>query len=177
VPDVVADRGYHSNDVVETLTELGVRTSIAEPKRPRRRWRGNTSTRDAVYANRRRLKRPKGAALQRKRGEVVERSFAHCADSGGMRRTHLRGHENILKRYVVHVAAFNLGLLMRSIIGAGTPKGLAARIRAAERAVRGVVERLAGLIRDLVHAIAAICDSRLDARRRDHVITLEPIAA
>ena len=61
-----------------------------------------------------------------KRGELVERSFAHCLEIGGMRRTWLRGRANILKRYLVHVAAFNLGILMRQILGAGTPKGVSA---------------------------------------------------
>lgn len=150
ITDVIADRGYHSNDVIATLTELDIRTSIAEPKRPRRRWRGNTATRNAVYGNRRRLKRDKGVALQRKRGEVVERSFAHCLESGAMRRVHLRGRENITKRYLVHVAAFNLGVLMRSMLGVGTPRGLARVARAADCVAQGITDAIAALNTTLV---------------------------
>ncbi len=127
----MADRGYHSNDVLTTLTELDIRTYIAEPKRPRRRWRGQQAVRDAVYGNRRRQQRAKAKALHKRRGELVERSFAHCLETGAMRRTHLRGHDNIAKRYLVHVAAFNLGLMMRRLIGVGTPKGLSRRAVAA----------------------------------------------
>jgi len=53
---------------------------------------------------------------------MVERSFAHCYDTGGMRRTHLRGHTNILKRQLIHVGAFNLSLILRKLMGAGTPR-------------------------------------------------------
>jgi len=63
-----------------------------------------------------------GKSLLRRRGELVERSFAHCYETGGMRRTHLRGHENILKRQLVHVGAFNLSLILRQLLGAGTPR-------------------------------------------------------
>ena len=63
-----------------------------------------------------------GKSLLRRRGELVERSFAHCYDTGGMRRTHLRRHENILKRQLIHVGAFNLSLILRKLMGAGTPR-------------------------------------------------------
>ena len=87
--------------------------------------------RDAVYANRRRLDSSKGKALLRARAERVERSFAHCLDRGGMLRVWLRGFENIEKRYIIHVAGFNLGVLVRALFGAGTPKGWAdARLEA-----------------------------------------------
>ena len=78
----------------------------------------------AVYANRRRIRGERGKQLLRRRGELVERSFAHVYDTGGMRRTHLRGHRNILKRLLIHVAAFNLGLILRREVGMGTPRGL-----------------------------------------------------
>jgi hypothetical protein len=77
-----------------------------------------------VYANRRRIRGERGKRLLRQRGEKVERSFAHCYETGGMRRVHLRHHRNILKRLLVHVAAFNLGLVMRKLLGRGTPRGL-----------------------------------------------------
>jgi len=124
VEEVVADKGYHSNRVLTDLTALDLRTYIAEPTRGRRRWRGQLATRDAVYANRRRNQRPKGRALQRRRSERLERPNAHLYETGGMRRTHLRGHDNILKRLLIHTGGFNLGLLMQKTVGAGTPRGL-----------------------------------------------------
>ena len=67
----------------------------------------------------------------RRRGETIERSFAHLYDTGGMRRTHLRGHTNILKRLLIHAGGFNLGLVMRHLTGIGTPRGLQGRLAAA----------------------------------------------
>jgi hypothetical protein len=78
----------------------------------------------AVYANRQRLQRSKGKRLLRQRSELIERSFAHCYETGGMRRTHLRKHNNILKRLLIHVAGANLGLLLRRKYGNGTPRSL-----------------------------------------------------
>ncbi|MCZ6751005.1 MAG: transposase [Acidobacteria bacterium] len=77
-----------------------------------------------MYGNRRRIRSERGKQLLRRRGELLERSFAHLYDTGGMRRTHLRGHRNILKRLLLHVAAFNLSLILRRDAGAGTPRGL-----------------------------------------------------
>ena len=81
--------------------------------------------REAVYGNRKRLGSSTGKALLRARGERVERSFAHCLDRGGMRRVHLRGLANVEKCYIIHVAGFNLGILLRALFGFGTPKGWA----------------------------------------------------
>ena len=122
--EIVADKGYHSNAVLLEHTRPGVRTYISEPDRGRRRWPGKIAARDAVYANRRRVRGPRGKQLMKKRGELIERSFAHCYDTGGMRRTHLRGQPNILKRVLVHVAGFNLSLILRRLLGRGTPRGL-----------------------------------------------------
>ncbi len=102
-----------------------MRTYCSEPDRGRRNWKGKSAERDAVYANRRRIRGERGKRLLRKRGELLERPFAHCYDTGGMRRTHLRGHPNILKRLLIHVAGFNLGLVMRKLVGAGKPRALA----------------------------------------------------
>ena len=77
-----------------------------------------------MYENRRRVRRPKGKRLLRQRGELIERSFAHCYDTGGMRRTHLKKHSNILKRLLIYVAGANLGLLLRTMYGTGTPRSL-----------------------------------------------------
>ncbi|MCB0057995.1 MAG: transposase [Caldilineaceae bacterium] len=127
--EIVADKGYHSNAALVEHSHL--RTYISEPDRGPRNWVGKRAERDAVYANRRRIRGARGRRLMRRRGELIERSFAHCYDTGGMRRTHLRGRDNILKRALVHVAGFNLSLVMRKLLGAGTPRGwtgLAARI-------------------------------------------------
>lgn len=122
--EIVADKGYHSNAVLTDLTELGARTYISEPNRGRRNWKGKAAARDATYANRRRMRRAKGKMLQRRRGEVLERGFALHYPRDGLRRTHVRRRENVLKRLFVHVVAGNLGLVMRRAYGAGTPKGL-----------------------------------------------------
>ena len=122
--EIVADRGYHSNQTMIDLHALRVRSYIAEPERGRRSWAKAPAAQAPVYGNRRRVRGVRGRRLMRRRGQYVERSFAHVYDTGGMRRTHLRGHENILKRLLVHAGAFNLGLLMRKAFGRGTPRGL-----------------------------------------------------
>jgi transposase len=127
VAEIVADKGYHSNAVLTDHRELGIRTYISEPKRGRRNWRKKPAAKAATYANRRRIREERGKRLLRRRGELVERSFAHTYETGGMRRTHLRGHRNIHKRQLIHVAGFNLGLVMRLLLGAGTPRALQGR--------------------------------------------------
>jgi transposase len=129
VREAVTDKSYHSNETLVDLGEDGWRTYASEPRRGRRRWEGRARERDAVYANRRRIRSRRGKRLLRKRGELLERAFTHYLDAGGMRRMHLRGHPNILKRLVVHVAGFNLGLVMRKLVGRGTPRALAAALR------------------------------------------------
>ena len=111
-----------ANGVV--LGQAAVRTYIPEPNRGRRKWDGKAEEQQAVYANRRRVQGHHGKHLLKKRGELIERSFAHCYETGGMRRTHLRGRENILKRQLIHVCAFNLSLIFRLTLGAGTPREL-----------------------------------------------------
>ena len=128
IDEVVADKGYHSNQVLVDLAALDLRTYIAEPVRGRRNWKKKAMAREAVYANRRRIRRARGLALLRRRSVHLERPNAHLYESGGMRRTHLRGHANILKRLLVHTGACNLGLLMRTLIGVGTPRGLQGRL-------------------------------------------------
>ena len=130
IEEVVADKGYHSNQVLVDLAALDLRTYIAEPDRGRRKWKRKAAARDAVYANRRRIRGARGLALQRHRSERLERPNAHLYETGGMRRTHLRGHANILKRLFVHIGGFNLGLLMRTLVGVGTPRGLQGRLAA-----------------------------------------------
>lgn len=122
VSEVVADNGYHSGELLEQLQEEGVRTYIAEPDWGRRKWEGKETQQQPVYANRRRLRGDRSKRLHRQRAELTERSFAHMYETGGMRRLHLRGRENILKRLVVHATGFNLSLVMRKRYGAGKPK-------------------------------------------------------
>ena len=128
IQEVVADKGYHSTERIVDLNRLNLRTYISEPKRKRRRWKANREAQAAVYENRRRIRRNRGKALLRQRGERLERPFAHLYETGRMRRTHLRGRENILKRMLIHVSALNLGFLMRSTFGIGTPRSLQGRL-------------------------------------------------
>ena len=131
IEETVTDKGYHSGAVVKRMKAYGVRSYIPEKKQKgRRNWAGKAAEQQAVYANRRRVRGEYGKSLLRRRGELVERSFAHCYETGGMRRCHLRGRENILKRQLVHVGAFNLSLILRKLLGAGTPREL--RNRAGE---------------------------------------------
>lgn len=125
--EVVADKGYHSTQVLVAIEESGVRSYVSEPDRGKRRWRGDTSGQAAVYANRRRIRGARGLRLHRQRGEKVERSFAHAYETGGLRRIYLRGHDNIAKRVLVHIGALNLGILLRKKFGMGTPRGLQGR--------------------------------------------------
>jgi len=141
--ELVADKGYHSNAVLEHCQKLGIRTYISEPDRSRRNWKGKAREKAATYENRRRMKRAKGQRLQRRRGELIERSFAHSYETGGMRRTHLRGHPNILKRLLIHLAGFNLSLVMRQLLGVGTPRALQGRLAALSTLLR----RWLGLLR------------------------------
>jgi transposase len=122
--EIIADKGYHSNQTMIDLAAGGLRSYIAEPARGRRDWTTAPEAQGPVYGNRRRVRGARGQRLLRCRGEYVERSFAHVYDTGGMRRTYLRGHQNILKRLLVHASAFNLGVLMRQAFGRGTPRGL-----------------------------------------------------
>ena len=129
--EIIADKGYHSNQTVVDLDAVGIRSYIAEPDRGRRKWSKASDAQAPVYGNRRRIRGPRGRRLMRCRGERIERSFAHVYDTGGMRRTHLRGHPNILKRLLIQAGGFNLGLVMRQLIGVGTPRGLQGRLAAA----------------------------------------------
>src|SRR3954462_55792 len=122
VEEVVADKGYHSGAVLKELHQQGVRTYIPEPDRGRRKWEGKAVEQKRTYENRRRVRGDRGRQLQKKRSELTERSFAHLYETGGMRRLHLRGRDNILKRLLVHAAAFNLSLILRKQLGRGKPR-------------------------------------------------------
>ena len=159
IDEVVADKGYHSNQVLVDLAALDLRTYIAEPDRGRRRWKKKAAARDAVYANRRRIRGARGLALLKRRSERLERPNAHLYETGAMRRTHLRGHTNILKRLVVHAGGFNLSLLMRTLFGIGTPRSLQGRLAA-------VVALLVAL---WTHVVGFWCDHGMPSADRPSI--------
>jgi transposase len=123
--EVVTDKGYHSGAGLAGMMAMGVRTYVSVPRQPRRNWEGKPDQQAAVYANRRRVEGERGKSLLRRRGELLERPFAHQYETGAMRRLHVRGRDNVSKRVLLQAAAFNLALILRSISGAGTPRGLA----------------------------------------------------
>jgi transposase len=147
--EVVADKGYHSDRTLVALEDQGLRSYVSEPDRGRRKWKDDIDAQQAVYANRRRIRGERGKRLQRMRGELLERPFAHLYETGGMRRTHLRGHTNILKRLLIHAAGFNLGLVMRTSIGVGTPRGLQGALRALLGSLAQLTVSLRALLDDL----------------------------
>lgn len=171
----VADKGYHSNETMRMAAELGLTTYISEPDRGQRRWKGEALARRGTYDNRRRIRGERGKALLRKRGELIERSFAHTLETGGMRRVHLRGRLNVLKRYLVHVAAFNLGLLMRRLLGVGTPRGLQGRLAALAAVWRDFVTHLFELARRFDRAIQLERGLALDVRM--HAMNVAPVTS
>ena len=127
IEEVVADKGYHSEDTLDRLqNESPWRTYIPEPKRKtNRKWKNKPPCRQAAYRrNRRNTTCTRGRRLQRLRSERVERTFAHLCDTGGARRTWLRGLEKVRKRYLSAAMAFNLGRIMRLLVGAGKPRYL-----------------------------------------------------
>jgi transposase len=128
--EVVADKGYHSNDGMVGLAEMGVRSYVAEPDRGPRNWDGKPAEKQAVHGNRRRVQGARGKRLQRQRGERIERNFAHQFDTGGLDRLYVRGLENVHKKFLIQAAACNLALLLRSTYGSGKPR--AAHDRATE---------------------------------------------
>jgi transposase len=125
--ELVTDKGYHSRDGLKELEDGAWKSRIAEKKQPGvSRWHGDEEARRAVYNNRARLRSGVAREAFKRRAELCERSFALVLDRGGMRRAWLRGRENLRKRYLVHVAGYNLGLIMRLLTGAGTPRELVA---------------------------------------------------
>jgi transposase len=158
--EIIADKGYHSNQTMVDLDAVGLRSYVSEPDRGRRDWSEALEAQAPVYANRRRIRGQRGRRLMRQRGERIERSFAHLYDTGGMRRTHLRGHTNILKRVLIHAGGFNLGLVMRHLIGIGTPRGLQGRVAAVIATLLtlvGAARRRCAAISAAPRLIAATC--------------------
>ena len=155
VEEAVADKGYHAAQTLELSESLGVRTYIPEPERQQdRRWTDKpVELQRAVYNNRRRMRRAKGKQLQRRRSEVCERSFAHVCDSGGARRSWLRGLLNVTKRYLIAAAAHNLGRILRKLFGVGKPKNF-----------QGSVD-LAALVQFALRLVSLILNALLAKRR------------
>ena len=144
--EAVADKGYHSNATMKRLKASGLRSYVSEPDRGRRNWKRDPDAQEPTYANRRRVRGARGKRLLRRRGEILERAFSHLLETGGLRRVHVRGQENIRKRLLVHAAAFNLGLLMRTRLGYGTPRAMQghamAQAELAKRAARAVIRHV-----------------------------------
>lgn len=126
--EVVGDKGYHSNEAVRDLEEMEVRSYLAEPERGPRNWEGRAAEQAAVYANRRRIRSRRGQRLLARRGERLERNFAHQFDTGGLNRLHVRGRGNVQKKVLLQAAACNLALLLRVRFGAGKPKAAVDRV-------------------------------------------------
>lgn len=148
IEEVVADKGYHKAETIKRLRDREIRTYIPERvHKGRRKWgdKGGRATAVAVYQNRARVKRKKSRALQRRRGELIERTFAHMCETGAHRRVRLRGRVNANKRYLLHAAGTNLALLMRQAFGFGTPRGLTDGVRA----LAAVLRRLCAAVRSL----------------------------
>jgi IS5 family transposase len=125
IEEAVADKGYHKADVIQECAEAGIRTYIPERKGKRRTWTDKPDgQQEAVYANRRRVKGARSKRLQRWRSERAERGFAHICETGGARRSWIRGLMEVTKRYLIQVAGHNLGILMRKLFGIGTPRSL-----------------------------------------------------
>jgi len=124
VEELVADKGYHAGPVLVAVQEAGVRTYVSEPDRGRRKWTGKEEQQAAVYANRRRIGGNRGQQLLRRRGGLLERTFADAYETGALPRLYVRGKGNVQKKLLVQAAACNLALLLRKMIGAGTPRAL-----------------------------------------------------
>ena len=139
----------------------GLRSYVSEPARGRRSWKRAKDAQKPVYANRRRIRGERGKWLLRLRGEKLERTFAHLLVTGGMRRVHVRGQEEVRKRMLIHVAAFNLGLLMRQRFGVGTPRSLQGRPAAAQAVLdscwAGAASAVLRRIRSRFAALRAFC--------------------
>jgi len=154
----VLDKGYHSNDTLVLMDAIGVRAYVSEPDRGRRSWQGEDKeyARHCVYANRRRIRGEHGKALMRQRGEKVERTFAHMYETGAMRRTHLRHHDNILKRLLIHAGGYNLSLVLRGQTGIGKPRVLQDARKGLQTTFAGILGACKNALNRLVEFYPAI---------------------
>lgn len=160
--EVVADKGYHSNKTMTGVRDRGLRSYVSELDRGRRNWKRNPNAKKPTHVNRRRIRGDRGKRLLRRRGEKLERGFAHMLETGGLRRVHVCGPEEIPKRILIQAAAFNLGLLMRSLYGIGTPRGLQGLAGASTAVVRhlgAAIGHVLGLVRRHLGPLSAILGS------------------
>jgi hypothetical protein len=136
IEEAVADKNYHKAETLADCAEVEVRTYIPEQRRAQGRvWTDKPPEWEKAYRNnRRRVHGARSKRLQRLRSERVERTFAHVCESGGARRSWLRGLLEVGKRYLMQVAGHNLGVIMRRVFGRGTPRGL----QGAPQGLRGV---------------------------------------
>ena len=159
VEEVVADKGYHSGAVLTEVHDQQVRSYIPEPERGRRKWQGEGKAEEQkrTYENRRRVRGERNKRLQKLRSELTERSFAHLYETGGMRRVYLRGRNNIFKRLLVHGAGFNLGLILRNVIGVGKPRRLQGLYSQPSTHLRRIFAGLGAMLRSVRRPSATLC--------------------
>ena len=168
----MADKGYHSNKTMTGVRDRGLRSYVSEPDRGRRNWKRNPDAKKPTCANRRRIRGDRGKRLLRQRGGKLERGFAHMLETGGLRRVHVRGREEIRKRILIQAATFNLGLLMRSLYGIGTPRGLqglAGAPAALARRLGAAIRRVLGLVRRRLGPLSAILGPATTLTRRRRI--------
>ena len=169
IEEEVSDKGYHSGGTLKALHASECRSYIPEPDRGRRNWEGKADEQKLVYANRRRTQGARSKRLQRQRSELTERSMAHMYETGGMRRTHLKGRNNILKRLLVHAAGFHLALVVRQLFGIGKPR----RLQGSCVLLFAVLARFSLLPRYLVACLRG--DIHFSATQSEPVVTFSPV--
>jgi len=172
IKDAIADKGYHSTDVLVWCETVGFRSYIPERKsRWQRKWIDKPAEqKHAVYGNRRRVAGDRGKRLSKLRSEYVERSFAHVCRTGGARRSWLRGLRDVTKRYLMYVAGKNLGVIMRSLFGMGKPRTLHAGGRGGFSAIWASITFIrspfGSLCADLIHRIRLVKSSSAETATR-----------
>jgi transposase len=168
---VTSDKGYYAVGELQALQHEGIRTVISDPIDNRRVDKLEPAEQRAVRGAKRSVKSKSGKELLRRRGMHIERSFAHILDAGGMRRTTLRGWENLNKRFKLAAAFYNLSQLMRKLFGFGTPKQLAAAMERGGRALLGCLAFILTLVQSVAHwiteMVASICGARRQILHRD----------
>lgn len=159
IEEIIADRGYHSAEAITKCAAKGLRTYFPPRKvNGKRRWKGkDPETKRAILANNRRARGGRGKRLSRQRGEKVERTFAHVCDTGGARRSWLRGFEDVAKRYLITVAGHNLGRIMLAMFGIGKPRGLQAGMSGLAAFIAILTHCIAALIRHLAYVVKLTC--------------------
>jgi transposase len=156
--EVVMDKGYHDNGLLAELMEQGIRSYVPERRQKHRRWTDKPAEYERAFrGNRRRVRGAKGRQLNRWRSERCERTFAHVCETGGGRRSWLRGQLNVSKAHSFKCAAYNLGLLLRKVWGLSKPRSGADGAAALVAAIlRTLVLRIAVAARAIDRGLRAI---------------------